>query len=160
MVPRRSSFSTRGIYTAAGATLGGRHYLQAQQPVLAEWGVKFHLAAPATHAAVDVAGAAHPAAYDPQSAQGVTALQAAHGTATVTTGTGSTVHAHNLAGWAEAQFADGAGLAVAVKGLSQQVPKVLHVDEHSLHGHAVGRHADVAGRRGPYPAGLQGTRLP
>ena len=152
-------FLDQGIYTAAGATLGGRHYLQAQHPVLAEWGVKFHLAAPATHAAVDVTGAAHPAAYDPQSAQGVTALQAAHGTATVTTGTGSTVHATI---WRDGRNAVRRRRRPGRRGerAFPTSPQGATRRRAFSHGHAVGRHADVAGRRGPYPAGLQGTRLP
>jgi len=47
---------------------------------------------------------------------------------TLTANAGSTTHVHNLAGWADAKFATGTGIAVAVKGLSQQVPKVLEVD--------------------------------
>ena len=125
-------FLDRGIYASNGVTYGGRHYLQAQNPVLAEWGVRLNLAAPATHASVDAAGAASPHTYDLAETLNVTAEQSAHGTASIVAGNGSAIEAGKLAGWAEARFAGGAGLAVAVKGLGEQCPKVLQVDGTSV----------------------------
>ena len=82
-------FVDQGIFTDdEGVRYGGRHYLQAQQPVLAEWGLRFTLAKAATHAVVDVAGAAHPANYDLAAAQSVAATQSAHRAATLAPGEG------------------------------------------------------------------------
>jgi hypothetical protein len=125
-------FLDRGVYSRNGVSYVGRHYLQAQSPVLGEWGIKFNLAEQAARASVDVAGAASPSSYQLASAMSVTAEQSAHGSASLATGNGSTTEVGPLAGWAEARFAGGAGLAVAVKGMAEQCPKSLHIDGTSV----------------------------
>jgi len=121
-------FLDQGRFSERGVDYGGRHYLQAQYPVLAEWGLKLHLAQPAQRAEIGLTGAAQSARFDLTQAKNVAAHQSAHGTATIKPQVGEATHVHSLAGWGAATFAGGGGLAVAVKGLSQQVPKILEVD--------------------------------
>ncbi len=121
-------FLDQGILSQGGKTFGGRHYLVAQHPVLAEWGLAFHLAEPAARAEVDVAGLPAPHDFDLTTAKSVTASQSKRDEAELTPAGVPAGGARNLAGWAAAQFAGGAGLAVAVKGLASQNPKVLHID--------------------------------
>jgi len=125
-------FLDQGVFVDKGVTHVGRHYLQAQHPVLAEYGLKFHLAQPATHGAVDVFGAGVPHTYALASAKSVTGEQRSYAKASIAPGAGAAASAEHLAGWAEARFANSAGLAVAVKGLSQQIPKQIVVDASSV----------------------------
>jgi|GEM_PF-2842243 len=120
-------FQDQGVFVDKGVNHIGRHYLQAQQPVLAEYGLKFLLAQPATQASVDIVGAANPHNVDLATARGITAHQRGYGEASLAPGVGAATDVEHLAGWAEARFAGGTGLAVAVKGLSQQTPKVVQV---------------------------------
>ncbi len=123
-------FTSIGHTIIGGTDYGGRHYLQAQTPVLAEWGMKFNLAKPVVVANCDIDSTL--AAYNPATNGTVTILQGAHGSASATPTSGSPVSGSAVAGWAEAKFADGAGLAVSVKGLNVQIPKALSIDGTSL----------------------------
>ncbi|HEY2841414.1 MAG TPA: hypothetical protein VGJ26_19810, partial [Pirellulales bacterium] len=125
-------FLDQGAFVDKGVTYVGRHYLQAQHPVLAEYGLKFHLASPATHASIDVVGAANPHMFDLRTAKSVSGHLREYGAASLKPDIGEAVEVEHLAGWAEARFANGAGLAVAVKGLSQQIPKIVQLDASSI----------------------------